>query len=233
MFFKRRAQSSAPIELVVAVIILIASMSLAFMVLQSTQSAQCVDKLRADMRGLQNIMLDVALGSPSTSRVVDLQLQSCGDLNLQAIRIVYYNKREYCGRCGSTGSGCWVIEPLTLDANEKRYFPVYEASTCIPPTLPGKAELVSDEECQATAQSSVTTNACPDSADSNDPNCVLPASVAEQTQHLLTLAKTPGETQYRVFITKGIGTIAGNPVLKVCFLDKRSAAQREQEIGGS
>lgn len=223
-------QASAPIELVVAVIILIASMSLAFIVLQNTQTAQCVDKLRADMRGLQNIMLDVALGSPSTSRVVDIQLQRCGDLDLQAIRIVYYNKREYCGRCGSTGEGCWIIEPMTYDATQKQYYPVLEASTCIPPTLPGRAEIVSEETCQVLADQLVSTTPCPANSQSQDPNCGVPTSVAEQPQHLLTLAKMPGETSYKVFITKSIGTAAGNPVLQVCFLDKRSIAARD---GGS
>jgi len=230
MFFKRRAQSSAPIELLVAVIILIASMSLAFIVLQNTQNAQCTDKLRADLSSLKNAMFDVSIGSPSTSREANLELKNCGDLNVEAVRVVYYKNPAYCGKCTASGGGCWKIEPLSYNPDINDYRIVQEASSCI--NMPGRVEIISDNQCEELEdlvnRQDEGNAACPPDPRGENPRCDLAPGVLEDNpNHLLTLGKTPGETNYKVVISKQFGSAAGNPVIKMCFLSKTKAAEQQ------
>ncbi len=220
-----KAQASGPIELVVAVIILVASMGLAFMVLESTQNAQCTDKLKSQMRNFEAIMLDVALGSPSTSREVDIELASCGGTSIEAMRVVYYDSPNYCGKCPASGGGCWIIEPLSYSKDEQQYFTVRDATTCI--NMPGKILLRSDESCLDSSNSLIATSessdpGCPPNAKEARQGCGLPSGLTSATSsRLLTVGKEPGETQYKARVTKDFDTSAGDPVIKVCFLTKR------------
>lgn len=220
-----KAQASAPIELVVAVIILVASMGLAFTVLQNTQTAQCTDKLKSQMRGLEAIMLDVALGSPATSREAQVEFSTCGGTSIEAVRVVYYDSPQYCGKCPASGGGCWIIEPLAYSNEQRQYFVVRDATTCI--NMPGRILIRNDDAC--VDQSLVSTpesgdGACPPNAKENNiPNCGLPPAIASgESSRLLTMGKEPGENNYQVRMTKDFDTSAGDPVLKVCFASKRA-----------
>ncbi|MDP3742699.1 MAG: hypothetical protein Q8R15_05270 [Candidatus Micrarchaeota archaeon] len=217
-----KGQASGPIELVVAVIILVASMGLAFMVLQNTQSAQCTDKLKSQMRGLEAIMLDVALGSPATSREVDIELASCGGTSIEAIRVVYYDSPAYCGKCPASGGGCWIIEPLSYSKDEQEYFTVRDATTCI--NIPGKVLLKTDDACDASLITTSETNnpGCPPDAKEARQGCGLPPGLTSaQSSKLVTIGKEPGETQYKARVTKDFDTAASDPVIKMCFLSKQ------------
>ncbi len=222
MFKSTKAQASAPIELVVAVIILVASMGLAFMVLQNTQSAQCTDKLKSQMRGLEAVMLDVALGSPSTSRETNLELTTCGSTSIEAVRIVYYDSPSYCGKCPTSGGGCWIVEPLSYSKENQDYFIVRDATTCI--NMPGRVILESDSRtCTDTDLISVNDGCPVSSKEHNSDNCGLPPDLGSaSSSQLLTLGKSPGETQYKIRVTKTFDTAAGDPKLQVCFLRKSS-----------
>lgn len=226
---KLKAQASGPIELVVAVIILVASMGLAFIVLQNTQSAQCTDKLKSEMRNLEAAMLDVALGSPSTSRESDVELATCSGTSIEAIRVVYYDSQSRCGKCPATGGGCWIVEPMSYSIAEKQYVVVYEATTCI--NMPGRVLLENDEQCLSDLVA--TNSGCPPNAKESREGCGLAPStyqgnaVSTSSSRLATLGKEPGETQYKARITKAFATASGDPVLKICFLTKGQA--REQQ----
>ncbi len=218
-----KAQASGPIELVVAVIILVASMGLAFIVLENTQTAQCTDKLKSQMRGLESVMIDVALGSPATSREVNIELSTCGGTNIEAIRVVHYDSQAYCGKCPSTGGGCWIIEPLSYSNEQRQYFPVLDAATCI--NIPGKVLLGMDDTCAENLISTPETGdaGCPPDKKESSEGCGLPPAVASESNRLLTMGKKPGETIYRAKITKEFYTSAGDPLLKVCFESKSGA----------
>ncbi len=217
-------QESAPIELVVAVIILVASLGLAFIVLQNTQSAQCTDKLKSQMQGLQAVMLDVALGSPSTSRQTNLELSKCGSASIEAIRVVYYDSPSYCGKCGATGGGCWVVEPLAYDFELREYSIMRDATTCI--NMPGRVKLETDDVlCSDTSLISGSDSSdpgCPVEKKESREGCGLPPDLASASNsQVMTLGKAAGETQYLARVTKAFDTSAGDPVLKVCFARKR------------
>ncbi len=221
-----RGQASAPIELVVAVIILVASMGLAFTVLQSTQSAQCIDKTKSQMRGLEAVMLDVALGSPSTLRETKLELSSCGADSIEAIRIVYYDSPSYCAKCSTSAAGCWKIEPLAYRASEKEYFVVPDAVICVN-NMPGRVLLEADEDsCSSSGLISTPHTSgeagCPVNVkDHKSINCGLPPTLSSlSNSKLLTMGKAPGETQYTVRIAKAFDTASGDPRLKICFMGK-------------
>ncbi len=220
-----RGQASGAIELVVAVIILVASMGLAFMVLQNTQTAQCTDKLKSQMRNLEAVLLDVALGSPATSREVDIQMSTCGGTSIEAIRLVYYDQQSYCGKCPATGGGCWIIEPLSYDAEQKQYNIVRDATTCI--NMPGRITLEQDDACQQDLVSTTLEGdaGCPPGAkQTNIEKCGLPPSLSSSDAgRVATMGKKLGETQYKTRVTKDFATAAGDPVLRVCFLSKSAS----------
>ena len=232
--FKRRAQSSGPIELVVAVIVMMASMGLAFTVFSSSESAKCINQLHSQVRGVETALIDVALGSPSTTRVVDLELSKCGDLNVEAVRVVYYNKPSFCQRCPSTGKGCWVLEPLTYSAKTQAYAVVGDASTCV--NIPGQIELQDDSGASScnvnNGEGHISGNACPQNPKGEDEgdNCGIPADAIDGPK-VLTLSKVSGsERLYKVRISKTYGTAAGVPTLNICFQTKQEAVLQERGL---
>ena len=194
---KRRGQSSGPIELVVAVIVMMASMGLAFTVFSNSESARCTNQLHSQIRGVEAALIDVALGSPSTTREVNLELGKCGDLNVEGVRVVYYNKPSFCQRCPSTGSGCWVLEPLTYSTKTQSYAVVGDASTCV--NIPGQIELralggsnvdINEDSRSCTSGDNIASTACPfnSKASSDDPNCGIPENAIDGPK-VLTLSK--------------------------------------------
>jgi len=201
----------------------VASMGLAFMVLQNTQSAQCTDKLKSEMRGLESVMLDVALGSPSTSREANLEMATCGGSSVEAIRVVYYDSPSFCGKCPATGGGCWIIEPLAYDKDAKEYFVIRDATTCI--NMPGRVIIKADVDACTNTELISQGEGCPiDAKDHTNENCGLPPGITSgSTSQLLTLGKATGDTQYKIRVTKGFDTASNDPQLKVCFLRKRDA----------
>lgn len=228
---RKRGQSSGPIELVVAVIVMMASMGLAFMVFSNSESARCTNQLHAQIRGVEAALIDVALGSPSTTREVNLELGKCGDLNVEGVRVVYYSKPSFCQRCPSTGSGCWVLEPLTYSTKTQSYAVVGDAATCV--NIPGQIALeVNDNQNTCFGESKVNQDACPLNAkdDASGENCGIPSTAIETANgpKVLTLSKTTSERQYKIRITKGYSQASGTPALSVCFQSKQDALEQER-----
>ncbi len=209
-------------ELVVAVIILVASMGLAFIVLENTQTAQCTDKLKSQMRGLEAVMIDVALGSPATSREAQVELATCGGNSIEAVRIVYYDSPQYCGKCPTTGGGCWIIEPLAYRNAEQEYSVMRDATSCI--NMPGRVLMRFDETCRESLVSTPDTGdaGCPPNKKQSRAGCGLPPAIASSSDRLVTMGKTLGEIIYTARVTKEFDTAAGDPVLKVCFTSRRT-----------
>lgn len=223
----KRGQSSAPIELVVAVIVMMASMGLAFMVFSNSESARCTNQLHSQIRGVEAILIDVALGSPSTTREVNLELGKCGDLNVEGVRVVYYSKPSFCQKCPSTGRGCWVLEPLTYSTKTQSYAVIGDASTCV--NVPGQVELQVEKPESCVAEEKISLTACPVNAkvDDSGGDCGVPSD-ATSGPKIATLSKVSSERQYKLRVSKGYSTAGGVPMLNLCFQSKQETVEQER-----
>jgi type II secretory pathway pseudopilin PulG len=127
----RKSQESAPIELVIAVIIMVMSITLAFTVWSNIQTTQCTNQIQGGMMTLENAIVDVSLGSPPTQRVVYLNFPVCGSFNIQAIRFSHYSNPSYCGKCPASSAGCWILEPLSFNIKTGYFTVVTNAAVCV------------------------------------------------------------------------------------------------------
>lgn len=157
-----RGQVDAPIELVVAVIILVMSLTLAFYVIDKSDEAKCMAELKSSTQHLQEAMQDIALGSQGTRKTISFAMPRCGNARIEGVRFVYYSDPNYCNLCPSNYGGCWQIVPIT--SNQGTYVPLTDAAVCV--NLPGnriaiqsKAGPVDGKPCEL-----LNPNPCPPNA---------------------------------------------------------------------
>ena len=195
-----RAQVDAPIELFVAMIVLAASMSLAFYLMQQTDEGKCTAQLKTETEKLQAAMLDVALASPPTSRTVVFEMPRCGKMNVEVLQFVYYSEPDYCRLCPAHYGGCWQIVPVSIDQDGK-YVVVSDAVSCI--QMSGDTWLDADESCLA-----LSADPCAPGAPNCDPSVtgvsrtVWNGNPDDSPSRWMTLGKQPGTTKYRITLTK-------------------------------
>jgi len=228
-----RGQTDAPIELLVAVIILAMSMSLAFYVINQSSEAQCLAELRGQVRSLESAMVDVAIGSPPTSREAPFYMKTCGNIKVEGLRFVKYTSSIYCRGCATYSSGCWKIEPVYAD--EKGILkPVTDATLCIempmdigvedeynPLAPPDYRPGPSDTRCI-----SLGSLPCPP----NLANCKseLSSTVINQ-QYWRTLGKADGVGSFVIKLTKRLylsdvsGIMGQKGYIGVCALSEENA----------
>jgi hypothetical protein len=167
-----KGQVEAPIELVVAVIILIASMAIAFNIMNQSGEEQCITKLKTQLTRLAEDLVDVQQGSPPTSKSVPFTLYSCGSIAVDGIRFAYYQNPAYCGLCRTGFGGCWVIEPLQKDPQTLQHRPVERTSVCV--DMPGA--VVINPVCQDLSSSERLVDyqkPCPDGTGPSGENEII------------------------------------------------------------
>lgn len=221
-----RGQTSAPVELVVAIIVMAMSMGMALMIMGNTSTAQCEDQIKAGMRSLSSAMLDVSLGSPPTSREIKLQLGTCGSYNVEAIRFVRYSRATFCADCPSASGGCWKIIPVSYDKKLQEYTPIRNAITCV--DLPQAIQLKQTNTCATpdTAALELSKTACPPEAVTQDGYCNEKKYGSEYNTEQnnaaawLTMGKTKSEINYAVILSKDMPT-GDEQAISVCVRPKK------------
>ncbi|MFA4946589.1 MAG: hypothetical protein WC607_03590 [Candidatus Micrarchaeia archaeon] len=198
----KRGQVDAPIELFVAVIVLTASMSLAFYLMQQTDQGKCVATLKTETEKLQAAMLDIALASPPTYRTVSFEMPRCGDVNVQVLQFVYYSEPQDCRLCPAHYGGCWQIVPVSVNA-QGQYAVVVDAVSCV----------------QMSGDIWLTSTGCEDSIDLGEAPCppgtigctaettgiperVWNGNPQDSPSRWLTLGKQEGSRVYTITLTK-------------------------------
>ncbi len=107
-------------EVVVAVIILLASMAIALKLIQDTGEAQCISQVKTEVDKLKLAMQDLALQSPPSQRTIDFQMPQCRGTSVDVLRFVYFSKPEYCRACAGHFQGCWQIRLASYDSSEDK-----------------------------------------------------------------------------------------------------------------
>jgi hypothetical protein len=137
---KEKAQVSAPIELFVAVIILMFTLALGFSVMKSTEEGKCIATLKTQTQNLKNAMLDVALGSAGTKRIVSFEFPRCGDKQIVGLQFVLYKDARYCRLCPGSYGYCWQVVPVAKDPNAPdKFIQVSDGISCV--SLAGDIDL--------------------------------------------------------------------------------------------
>ena len=146
-------------EVLVSVIILAMSMAIVFYVLQNVQKTQCVSELKSATLAMQNALIDVALGSPPTTRKVFYKMPECSGTSVEALRFSYYADRAYCRTCPGSYSGCWLIEPLVYDYKQDSLYRLVDAVTCV--DMPADIELAIEDNQNKCLSDHLSTSFCP------------------------------------------------------------------------
>lgn len=142
-----RSQTDAPIELVIAIIILVSSLAIAMLLMNNITDQQCYSELRGEVQKLQLAMQDLALQSPPSSRKITFVMPSCGKAQIDVLRFVAYTKPEYCRACPGHFAGCWRVEMATFDNELGRYVQstdLYNAGVCV--DIAGDMDLIDETE---------------------------------------------------------------------------------------
>ncbi len=154
-----RSQASwGVMEILIATIILGMSMGVVFYSLKNIEETRCIADLKSSNVALQNAMLDVALGSPPTTRQVVYKMPTCGDKSVEAVRFAYYKEKELCRLCPGQYEGCWIIEPTVYDYTLKKLYRLEDASVCVQMPADISIEAVSAGDCLG---DQMTNTPCP------------------------------------------------------------------------
>ena len=153
-----KGQGNAPIELLLAVILLSMGLAIAFNVMKSSGDYQCKLKIKASSENLKLAVQTVNTGYTGTAKEIEYQAQRCGSISVDALRFAFYNKPVYCGDCTGHYSSCWKIEPLQIfkdsEGNE-RLEVISDAALCI--DMPGDVWM----ELMPGYGNVASSNACP------------------------------------------------------------------------
>lgn len=214
----KRGQVDAPVELFVAVIVLMASMSLAFYLMNQTNESKCIAQLKTETDKLQSAMLDIALASPPTSRTITFEMPRCGNINIEVLQFVYYSNPEYCRLCPAHYGGCWQIVPISVD-RYGQYSVVSDAVSCV--QMSGDLWITQDDSGDC-----LDLNAKP------CPNANCPFDITGVSDSVLddsrwqTFGKQSGSSVYKITLTKGtsqMGEQGEAGTIKICIKPANAA----------
>ena len=156
---KSKSQTSAPIELFVAVIILAMTLSLGLKIMGDVEEGKCVSKLQSQTQSLKNAMIDVSLGSAGTKKSVYFQFPTCGSKKIEALQFVLFKKPELCKLCPGTYGHCWQIVPVARDpADRERFIRVSEGISCV--NMAGDIQLSSSDCGSGAGSYELSNNPC-------------------------------------------------------------------------
>ncbi len=209
-----RGQVDAPIELVIAIIILVASLSLAFFVIQQSETGRCIATLKTQVQHLQEAILDVGLGSAGTKKTVRFDMPRCGDKTVEGLQFVNFKRAEFCRACPGSFNGCWQIIPLARTA--QGLVQMREAATCI--DLPSERITLNPAPQTLGACQLLSNSPCP-----SGNNCVselgISQSLLNRENAVWQTFSREGSTHYVIDLRKYVssrGTTVENSEIQIC-----------------
>lgn len=183
-------------------------MALAFLVMSQTGEAKCFAELNSQVRDLKMAMMDVAVGSPPTSREVVFRMPVCAGLAVDGLRFAYYEKPLFCSSCPGRYGACWKIEPIVYDAKAQNYR-TSDVQQCV--EMSGDVQIYDQGTCVDLYDASSPEDArCPTlSYRVPDGECRSDVFTGAGVRSFLTLGKELGKEAYRIRLTKKISVGAG------------------------
>ncbi len=222
---KFRSQTDAPIELVIAIIILLASMSIAYMIYIDLMKDRCLSEMKGEVQKLQLAMQDLALQSPPSTRRIEFKMPTCGDTRTDVLRFVYYSRPEFCRACPGHFAGCWKLELASYNPSEDRYEQsneLYNAGICV--DIAGDMVLIEDSsgdpDCQELSDNPCPTGVSPCDFDKSGVlRSVYDPAVIDSPSRWQTLGKKA--RLYEITLKKGLavcsaGSATQCPAISIC-----------------
>lgn len=223
-----RGQVEAPIELVVAVIIMTMSLALAFYVMNQSSRDACMKEVRGEMEKLQLAMQDLALGYAGTTKDVPVTLKSCAG-EIKGMRFVYYPDPQYCRNCAGHYRGCWKLELLVSNSAGTDYKPLSGDAEALDICIDMAGEMglcgkAASYSCFTTAEAvpcdEVKYDSCPPSAgDCTEGSIPTIVKTSSGAQFLSIKTGESASNQYVMRLKKGSPSVFSGvtrPLIKVC-----------------
>jgi hypothetical protein len=159
-------------------------------------------------------MMDVAIGSPPTSREVYFRMPVCAGISTEGLRFTYYTNPQYCTSCPGKYGSCWKIEPIIYDPKSMRYR-TSDTQECV--EMSGDVGLVDQGNCIPLYNlEDVPHLRCPTGKTDANGNCqsdwIYRLGVGGSSTNVgsaLALAKDPAVDMYRIRLTKTLGPATG------------------------
>ncbi|MCD6229546.1 MAG: hypothetical protein J7K00_01970 [Candidatus Diapherotrites archaeon] len=107
----KKGQESAPFELLIGVIIMIAVVTLGTLIINSMNEFSCNSQIQKATLNLSNTLLEVERGAPGTIRDVKIHVPPC------AAGIYLYHNPENCNNCIRHPGKCWTANYLLNNGN--------------------------------------------------------------------------------------------------------------------
>jgi type II secretory pathway pseudopilin PulG len=236
-----RGQVEAPIELVVAVIIMAMSLALAFYVMNQSSRDACIKEVRGEMEKLQLAMQDLALGYAGTTKDVPVTLKGCAG-EIKGMRFAYYPDPQFCRNCAGHYRGCWKLELLVSNSEGTDYKPLSGDAEALDICIDMSGEMglcgkTSASSCLSTAEAASCDEVKYDTCPPGTSDCTtgsVPASVKGFTspggEHPQFLSIKTGEStsnQYVMRLKKGSPSVISGvtrPLIKICPIPMESYA---------
>lgn len=221
-----KGQADMPVELVIAVIIMIMSTALAFLLINQSNEDKCLAELKTQTDVLQQAVYGVGLASPPTSRTVQFRPIQCGGRTIEALQFVWYSQPEYCGLCASRYGGCWQIIPVATDNTQSvvKHIPLYKSISCV--DMAGNVVIEEDNSCAEPGHPLASSTPQPYPSGEQDswgiPDTVWNGDPATSNSRWNTYFIEKGARAYDIKLTKSAGATgcaAGEEcgVIKVCI----------------
>lgn len=126
-----KSQISAPVELLIAVVVMAMSLAIAYYLWGEIDCARCLAEQKGEGQKLADALHAVSLGFAGTKQSASYTMRSCCGAKVDGVRFSRYSSREFCGKClGSFGKGCWKVEPVGYD-RDGFLVPFSDADVCV------------------------------------------------------------------------------------------------------
>ncbi|MFH0970951.1 MAG: hypothetical protein V1835_00125 [Candidatus Micrarchaeota archaeon] len=228
-FRRLKSQVDSPIELVIAIIILLASLSIAMLIFGNTGEQQCRVTVKGEIQKLQLAMQDLALQSPPSTRKISFTLPRCGGKSIDLLRFVYFSQPDLCRDCPGHFSGCWKLQLTHQDVQSGLYDIMEEICVDVAGDMSlDKATIGPEGE----ACSQLATTPCREGEEctaelTGYPKSVFDPSSEESRRNSPSRWESLETTsqKYEITLKKGIGTCGAAgltqcPVIYVCAVAK-------------
>lgn len=145
MYQDKKAQVSAPFEVLVAIIVMTFVIIAGSYALSNLSENTCLGNKRQDMSNLTSSLRDIVLGSDLAYRTIDFKTKACYNETYENIKLVIVNDdRERCERICGSGNSCVLLEYSYQDTSKLDYrHPIPPICTY----LPSNIIFESDQEC--------------------------------------------------------------------------------------
>jgi hypothetical protein len=197
IYLKKKAQVSAPFEVLIAIILMGFVIIAGSAALKNLSENTCIGNKVQDLSEFKSALRDVVLGSDLTFKTISFESKACFNQRFETVKLVSYNEKTICSAyCQGSVNSCLLLEYVYNDGTSIKR-PIDPLCMDLPTAIEFENNL----------------GDCVDTSEENDWIIISPNQGG--TTNLYTDPDNISSGVYRVF-KKDIGSST-----KVCLLKKK------------